>query len=158
MRPQDMAAVEAAKEALAQRKRQQTEALAQAKAAAEQRKHQINTAFTDQKTRTQFVVRGEKEKVRQKQAQQQEERANRRQRRRQRVVVTHLAKAYATLGLDDTASMEAVKKAYREKLKVYHPDHVGNDPHMQAEATSKTIELQEAYETILQCLGGERDA
>lgn len=50
---------------------------------------------------------------------------------------------YAILEIDDTASAEDIKKAYRKLAKKYHPDTNPGD-----EAASKMQEVNEAYETL----------
>lgn len=47
---------------------------------------------------------------------------------------------YKTLGLDKTASEDDIKKAYRKKVRKYHPD-VSKEP----DADKKTKEVNEAY-------------
>ncbi|MGA2660974.1 MAG: J domain-containing protein [Verrucomicrobiota bacterium] len=55
---------------------------------------------------------------------------------------------YRLLELEPGAPIEAVKAAYRELLKVWHPDRFPNDPGFQARATQKTAAINEAYEKI----------
>lgn len=54
---------------------------------------------------------------------------------------------YKILGVTNVASMEEIKKAYRELAKRYHPDVVKDDKEKQ----ERMYEIQEAYE----CLGNE---
>ncbi len=56
-----------------------------------------------------------------------------------------IAYYFAVLGLAPTASMEEIKKAYRQMAKQFHPDIVGNDPL----STSRFQEIQKAYEFLL---------
>jgi DnaJ-domain-containing protein 1 len=56
---------------------------------------------------------------------------------------------YEVIGVDPSASQEEIKKAYRDKLKQYHPDIFMNQPEWvreQAEKMSK--KLNEAYEVL----------
>jgi DnaJ-domain-containing protein 1 len=56
---------------------------------------------------------------------------------------------YEVIGVDPNASQEQIKKAYRDKLKQYHPDIFMNQPEWvreQAEKMSK--KLNEAYEVL----------
>lgn len=57
-----------------------------------------------------------------------------------------ISQAYATLGLQNGADMEAVKKAYKEKALQTHPDKVPED--RRAEATIEFQNIGAAYETI----------
>ena len=58
---------------------------------------------------------------------------------------------YAILGVAKGASMDEIKKAYREKLKKYHPDIVANlklgDEYKEM-FEEKTREIQHAYEQL----------
>ena len=55
------------------------------------------------------------------------------------------------LGIDRSATMADIKKAYRVKLSGLHPDKVARmDPEIQALAQTRTVELREAYETVLE--------
>lgn len=51
---------------------------------------------------------------------------------------------YKVLGLEDGASADDVKKAYRKMARVYHPDLHPDDP----EATQKMNEINEAYDML----------
>jgi len=54
---------------------------------------------------------------------------------------------YGVLGLDPSASDEAVKKAYRELARKYHPDNYHNNP-LSDLAQEKMKEINEAYDII----------
>ena len=55
------------------------------------------------------------------------------------------------LGVDRTATMSDIKKAYRVKLSGLHPDKVARmDPEIQELAKTRTVQLREAYETVLE--------
>src|SRR5437870_434040 len=47
------------------------------------------------------------------------------------------------------ASPEAVKQAYRDLVKIWHPDRFPNDPKFQKRANEKTKAINEAYRKIL---------
>jgi len=56
---------------------------------------------------------------------------------------------YATLGVPQSASQEAIHAAYRARMKEYHPDkvaHLGED--LQQLAHRKALEIQRAYEQL----------
>lgn len=58
-------------------------------------------------------------------------------------------KDYALLGLDPSADLNAVKKAYRKLALKYHPDKVSQlDEKAQNEAKEKFQAIQEAYDSI----------
>ncbi|MGM0404799.1 MAG: molecular chaperone DnaJ [Thermoplasmatota archaeon] len=52
---------------------------------------------------------------------------------------------YDTLGVDKDASKDEIKKAYRKKAKMYHPDKNPDNPD---EAREKFKEISEAYEVL----------
>ena len=55
------------------------------------------------------------------------------------------------LGIDRDATRADIKKAYRTKLAGLHPDKVARmDPEIQDLARTRTVELREAYETVLE--------
>ncbi len=55
---------------------------------------------------------------------------------------------YAVLGIDQRASDEEVKRAYRELVKKYHPDNYQNNP-LSELAEEKMKEVNEAYDAIV---------
>jgi preprotein translocase subunit Sec63 len=57
---------------------------------------------------------------------------------------------YATLGLHADATLDEVKKAYRQLAKLYHPD-VSSFP----DARERFIEITEAYELIVHRIEAE---
>lgn len=62
-----------------------------------------------------------------------------------------LAKAYATLGLSESATEAEIKKAYRKLIMEFHPDTVaskGMAEEFKEYATKRFREIQEAYEQI----------
>lgn len=64
--------------------------------------------------------------------------------------------SYRTLGLEPGASPKAVKKAYRELVKKWHPDQFANDPRKRDSAEVKLREINLAFEQ-LQDFGSTRD-
>ncbi|KAM6474416.1 dnaJ homolog subfamily C member 22 [Liasis olivaceus] len=55
--------------------------------------------------------------------------------------------AYQILGVPDDATPEEITKSYRELVKLWHPDH---NRHQVAEAERRFIEVQAAYELLMQ--------
>lgn len=55
-----------------------------------------------------------------------------------------LAEYYNILGISDNASVEQIKKAYRNKARLYHPD-VNHSP----DAKDRFISITEAYEFLI---------
>jgi hypothetical protein len=55
---------------------------------------------------------------------------------------------YAVLGVDLTATPEQLKQAYRDLVKVWHPDRFTDDPILQSKAEAKLKEINEAYEHL----------
>lgn len=56
---------------------------------------------------------------------------------------------YEVLGLREGASIDEVKKAYRELVKKYHPDQYGDNP-LKELAEEKLKEINEAYNMIME--------
>ena len=59
---------------------------------------------------------------------------------------------YEVLGINKGASQDEIKKAYREKLKKFHPDVVANlklGPEYKEMFEEKTREIQKAYEQLV---------
>jgi len=59
---------------------------------------------------------------------------------------------YAVLGVSSNASLDEVKKAYRELAKKYHPDNYVNNP-LADLAEEKMKEINEAYDSIIKGRG-----
>ena len=60
----------------------------------------------------------------------------------------NVSKAYRILGIDPSATMEQIKKRFRELVKQYHPDR-----NKSPDATARTREIIESYELILTSRG-----
>jgi preprotein translocase subunit Sec63 len=52
------------------------------------------------------------------------------------------------LGLEAGASEQAVKEAYRDLMKVWHPDRFGTDARLREKAQTKLTEVNAAYEHL----------
>jgi DnaJ like chaperone protein len=65
-----------------------------------------------------------------------------------------LAKSYLVLELDEKATDDEVKKAYRRMAKLHHPDRVAHlGPQYQQNAKTKFQKISDAYESIKQKRG-----
>ena len=60
----------------------------------------------------------------------------------------HIDQCYEVLGLKPSASIEEVKQAKRDLVKVWHPDRFPHDPRLQQMAQEKLKEINEAYEQL----------
>ena len=67
-------------------------------------------------------------------------------------ITPELARAYRLLGITFSATTEDVKKAYKEKIKYYHPDRHTVNAVMQKIATDKTCQVVEAFTLIMKFL------
>jgi len=59
-----------------------------------------------------------------------------------------LRQCYETLGITPGASVEEIKQAYKDSVKVWHPDRFENDPRLKLKAQEKIKEINAAYEKI----------
>ncbi|MBI5655509.1 MAG: J domain-containing protein [Geobacter sp.] len=55
---------------------------------------------------------------------------------------------YEILGLKPDATSQEVRRAYRELVRVWHPDRFGDDLHLQQLAQEKLKEINEAYRVV----------
>ncbi|MDO8747360.1 MAG: DnaJ domain-containing protein [Thermodesulfovibrionales bacterium] len=55
---------------------------------------------------------------------------------------------FEILGLKPGASFEEAKEAYKDLVKVWHPDRFAHDPTLQQKAQEKLKEINEAYEKL----------
>jgi hypothetical protein len=62
--------------------------------------------------------------------------------------------AFFLLGISPGASPDAIRTAYRDLVKVWHPDRFPGDARLQAKATERLRELNEAYEVASAYRGG----
>jgi DnaJ-class molecular chaperone len=63
-------------------------------------------------------------------------------------------RAYATLGVADTASWADLRRAYREQLQLYHPDTGAGDVRALQSVTSAYRELRDARPTPTETVPG----
>lgn len=59
-----------------------------------------------------------------------------------------LLRYYEILGLKPDATSQEVRRAYRELVRVWHPDRFGDDLHLQQVAQEKLKEINEAYRVV----------
>jgi hypothetical protein len=69
-----------------------------------------------------------------------------------------LRTAFSTLGLDQTASVETIRDAYRELVKIWHPDRFPGDPRLQTRADDMMRAINVAYDIALAYATAERPA
>ena len=60
-----------------------------------------------------------------------------------------LARAYATLGASDAASLEDVRRRYKALVRKWHPDRFARDPQGQAEAAVRMRAINDAFRTVV---------
>lgn len=65
-------------------------------------------------------------------------------------------RCYEILELKPDASQEEIKQAYRDLVKVWHPDRFSHDPRLQQKAQEKLKEINEAYEQLQSFRSGRR--
>lgn len=71
---------------------------------------------------------------------------------------SRMSQARALLGVTSRAGQEEIKTAYRQLIKKYHPDvYAGSQPELQHFAHSKTSELNEAYDLLVNTNNGTTD-
>jgi DnaJ-domain-containing protein 1 len=73
---------------------------------------------------------------------------------RPRPPLSPLAAEFKLLGLEPTAEPAAVHQAWRRFARENHPDRFTGDPPAQKAAQERFVKAQEAYERILDHLGG----
>ena len=66
--------------------------------------------------------------------------------------------ALEILGLPVGAPPEAVRRAHRKLMKVWHPDRFARDPELQAEAQRKTQQINGAFDLLKRSAGPEDEA
>jgi hypothetical protein len=60
-----------------------------------------------------------------------------------------LARAYATLGTSDAATLDQVRKRYKALVRKWHPDRFASDPQGQAEAAVRMRAINDAFRTVV---------
>ena len=67
-----------------------------------------------------------------------------------------LSQYFAILEIQESATELEVCKAYRDLIKVWHPDRFAHDPALQRKAEEKTKNINKAYQQLLLHCGSER--
>mgnify|MGYP001227266822 CR=1 FL=1 len=62
---------------------------------------------------------------------------------------------YRTLGIQPGAGIDAVKKAWRQKMRENHPDRFSNDPVAESRAQARAQEINRAYLELRILLTGQ---
>ncbi len=65
-----------------------------------------------------------------------------------KTITPEVSNAYRLLDLRTTDSLDDVKKAYKEKLKYFHPDRYEDNAVLKKIATDKTQQIVEAYKLL----------
>lgn len=63
--------------------------------------------------------------------------------------MSDLDRYYEMFELEPEASPERVKQAYRDLVRIWHPDRFSHDPRLQHKAQERLKEINEAYERLL---------
>jgi len=66
-------------------------------------------------------------------------------------------KYYRLLGLNPGASEEEIREAYKDLVKVWHPDRFSNDPRLKEKANEKLKEINSAYEILKAYMAGKSE-
>ena len=69
--------------------------------------------------------------------------------------IDDIHRLYNILGLKPGASQDEVKQAYRDLVRVWHPDRFSHDTRLQKKAQEKMGEINRAYERLESFLRGE---
>lgn len=62
---------------------------------------------------------------------------------------------YETLELGPGASLEEIRRAYRDLVKIWHPDRFTHDPRLQERAQEKLKKINEAYSQLSSIVGNK---
>lgn len=65
---------------------------------------------------------------------------------------------YRLFGLNPGASEEEIKEAYKDLIKVWHPDRISNNPRLKEKANAKLREINLAYEVLKAYIAGKSES
>src|SRR5215467_4781746 len=63
---------------------------------------------------------------------------------------------FSILGVDSTATPAQLKQAYRDLVKIWHPDRFTHDPQLRLKAEAKLKEINEAYKQMQLLMSGSQ--
>jgi len=69
----------------------------------------------------------------------------------------NIQRCYEVLKLDQNASKQEAKKAYRNRVKYYHPDRLADFPNLKKSSEEKLKEINIAYEHVKSHLSVKKD-
>ena len=70
--------------------------------------------------------------------------------------MTRAEQYYSVLGVDANVTPEQLKQAYRDLVRIWHPDRFAHDRRLQLKAESKLKEINEAYEQLQSLLASSQ--
>jgi len=71
-------------------------------------------------------------------------------------MIRDIERCYRILELESGASLTQVKQAWRDLVKVWHPDRFPNDTRLHLKAQERLKELNQAYETLQTYLASDQ--
>ena len=67
-----------------------------------------------------------------------------------------IEECFSTLGIPPSSSIEEIKSAYRDLVKVWHPDRFGSDDRLRVKAEEMTKRLNLAFEFLERTFAGKK--
>ena len=68
-------------------------------------------------------------------------------------ITPEIERCYRLLDVSISANLDDIKKAYKEKIKYYHPDRHADNPVLLKVSTDKTRQIVEAYKMLVEFIG-----
>lgn len=69
-------------------------------------------------------------------------------------ITPEIERCYRLLDVSISANLDDIKKAYKEKIKYYHPDRHADNPILLKVSTDKTRQIVEAYKVLVEFIRG----